>query len=80
VYLQSQLLLTRSLSERPKVGANTRIDLAVAKLNPFGNWNATTIDGRQVLLADLARRAWDVIEGSPTVKPVEVAAKEPGLA
>ena len=79
VYLQSQLLLTRSLSERPKVGTSTRIDLAVAELDSFDGWNATTIERRQLLLADLGRRAWDV-KGASTAKPIEVAAPEKGLA
>src|SRR5690606_31764886 len=35
VYQQSKLLLTRALSERPKVGANTRIDRAVALIEPY---------------------------------------------
>ncbi|ONS59884.1 DUF262 domain-containing protein [Burkholderia cenocepacia] len=61
VYLQSQLLLTRSLSERPKIGSSTRIDLAVAELDPFDSWSAAAIERRQMLLADLARRTWDVI-------------------
>lgn len=60
VYLQSQLLLTRSIAERPKVGSNTRIDQAVANLDPFAQWNAASIEKRQLGLADLARRTWKI--------------------
>lgn len=60
VYLQSQLLLTRALAERPKVGSSTRIDQAVANLDPFYQWNAASIEKRQLDLADLARRTWDI--------------------
>lgn len=70
VYLQSQLLLTRALAERPKIGSSTRIDLAVAGLDPFDKWNATTVEDRQLLLAQLARRVWNV--GSDMIKSVEV--------
>lgn len=35
VYQQSKLLLARALSERPKVGTNTRIDRAVASIEPI---------------------------------------------
>ena len=70
IYLQSQLLLTRSLAERPKVGTNTRIDMAVAKLEPFGEWNAKRIDERQSHLAEVARRVWDISDVAPTANPV----------
>ena len=60
VYLQSQLLLTRSLAERPKVGFSTRIDQAVANLDPFDQWNAASIEKRQQGLTNLARRTWDI--------------------
>lgn len=60
VYLQSQLLLTKALAERPKVGANTKIDVAVAGLNPFPAWHETTVINRQNILAALARSLWHV--------------------
>jgi hypothetical protein len=66
VYLQSQLLLTRSIAERPKVGVSTRIDTAVARLEPFETWNADAIERRQRMLSLLARRVWDVPDSLAT--------------
>ena len=60
VYPQSQLLLTKALAERPRVGANTRIDVAVAELNPFTEWNEAAVIQRQEMLAMLARLVWRV--------------------
>lgn len=60
MYLQSQLLLTRALAERPKVGANTKIDAAVATLEPFDKWNEETIVKRQEMIRILARTIWNV--------------------
>lgn len=62
VYQQSRLLLTRSLSERPKVGANTRIDRAVASLEPYAAWDEATVQQRQKSLVTLARAVWGVPE------------------
>ena len=58
VYPQSRLLLTRALSEKPRVGVNTKIDRAVAKLEPFDAWNEDTVIERQELLASMARDVW----------------------
>ncbi|MBK9966154.1 MAG: HNH endonuclease, partial [Holophagales bacterium] len=60
VYLQSQLLLTRALAERPKVGINTRIDAAVARIEPFEEWNGAAVTKRQGMMVDLAREVWSV--------------------
>jgi len=60
VYPQSQLLLTRALSERPKVGVNTRIDAAVADIKPFERWDEESVAERQEILRTLARAIWDV--------------------
>ena len=60
VYIQSQLLLTKALAERPKVGVNTKIDVAVAQLNPAAEWNEVAVIERQEGLATLARSAWSV--------------------
>lgn len=53
VFRQSKLLLTRAIAERPKVGANTKIDQAVKDLPSFDVWNEATILKRQELLAGL---------------------------
>jgi hypothetical protein len=60
IYPQSRLLLTRALAERPQVGANTRIDRAVAAIEPYPVWTAETIDHRQGTLVTLARAVWGV--------------------
>ena len=58
IYGQSQLLLTKALAERPKVGANTRIDVAVADLDPFAEWNERNVVRRQEQLVGLAHSVW----------------------
>lgn len=60
VYPQSQLLLTRALAERPKVGVKTKIDAAVAGLEPFESWNESAVAERQELVRALARSIWNV--------------------
>ncbi len=60
VYGQSRLLFTRAIGERPKVGANTKIDAAVANINPFDHWNEASIANRQNSIRDLADVIWDV--------------------
>ena len=60
VYAQSQLLLTRSITEKPNVGVNTRINAAVSDLECFGAWTPTEVEKRQAQLAILARAVWDV--------------------
>jgi hypothetical protein len=64
VYRQSQLLLTRALAERPKVGTSTRIDIAVAGLDPFEVWNEAAVVKRQDKLTSLARSAWRLSHAS----------------
>ncbi|HCZ00212.1 MAG: hypothetical protein A3D16_20560 [Rhodobacterales bacterium RIFCSPHIGHO2_02_FULL_62_130] len=62
VYQQSKLLLTRALSERPKVGTNTRIDRAVASIAPYPEWNEALVSDRQRSLVTLARAVWGLPE------------------
>lgn len=66
VYQQSKLLLTRALSERPKVGMNTRIDRAVASIEPYPEWNEASLQQRQRSLVTLARAVWGLPEHVPT--------------
>jgi hypothetical protein len=68
VYRQSRLLLTRSLSERPKVGANTRIDRAVASIEPYAAWSEASIRERQRALVTLARAVWGLPEIAPSAR------------
>lgn len=60
VYPKSKLLLTRSLAERVKVGNATKIDRAVAALQPFATWNEAAVEQRQQQLARLACQVWGV--------------------
>lgn len=60
VYQQSKLLLTRSLAERPRVGANTQIDRAVKAIEPFSDWNEATVMRRQQSLVGLANSVWEM--------------------
>ena len=62
VYQQSKLLLTRALSERPKVGTNTRIDRAVASIEPYSAWSEGAVHKRQRSLVTLARAVWGLPE------------------
>lgn len=70
VYQQSKLLLTRSLAERPKVGTNTRIDRAVASIEPYPEWTAASIEHRQGVLVALARAVWGLPEKAPVTASV----------
>lgn len=69
VYRQSQLLLTKALAERPRVGAKTKIDLAVESLNPFAEWNEANVLLRQRQLASLAAKVWHLPEGRGADQP-----------
>ncbi len=60
VYAQSQLLLTRSITEKPNVGVNTRINAAVSGLECFGVWTPAEVEKRQAQMALLAQAVWDV--------------------
>ncbi len=68
IYQQSRLLLTRAPSKRPKVGANTRIDRAVARIEPYAVRNEAAIQDRQKALVTLSRAAWGIPgrQSSPT--------------
>jgi hypothetical protein len=60
IYRHSQVLLTRTLSETPEIGRDTKIDAAVAPFRPFKAWSADSIAARQDQLVALARRAWNM--------------------
>ncbi|MHC5674944.1 DUF262 domain-containing protein, partial [Nostoc sp.] len=59
-YRESQLLLTRSLVEKPNVGTNTQLNRTVKSLSlyHFDIWDSTAIEKRQEMLTNLARRVW----------------------
>lgn len=76
VYRQSQLLLTKALAERPKVGVHTKIDVAVAELDSFALWNEAAVAERQDKLTTLARSVW----GVPATNPGDDAQPGTGAA
>lgn len=60
VYPRSRLLLTRAIAEHPNVGKDSSVNRAVARLDPFGEWNEEAVGRRQAMLAALARETWHV--------------------
>lgn len=77
VYAQSQLLLTRAIAERPKVGINSRINAAVASLDAFEQWTPGDVEARQAQLAGLAAAVWDVPAAAATMARATVAVVAP---
>ncbi|MFP4296960.1 MAG: DUF262 domain-containing protein [Spirulinaceae cyanobacterium] len=59
-YQESQILLTRSLSQVPNVGHNTQLNRAIKQLGLFNfeQWNHETIEQRQMILVDIAMKVW----------------------
>ncbi len=67
-YQQSNLLLTRSLVEKPQVGQHTSLNRAVADLVQFEKWDSAAIDRRQEMLGRLARKVWGIELAKPGVE------------
>jgi uncharacterized protein with ParB-like and HNH nuclease domain len=65
-YRQSNILLTRSIAETPKVGKNTQFDQTIKSLGitSFEKWDSEAIEKRQNILAKLARKVWGLPEYS----------------
>lgn len=61
-FAQSQFLLTKSIAVDPRVGGNTAINRAVKGLLTFDEWTSQSIEDRQEMLTDLAKRVWDMPE------------------
>ncbi len=59
-YTKSRFLLTRTIAEKIYVGENTTIDLAVKDLKTFVKWDSQTIETRQEILTQLAKKVWDI--------------------
>ncbi len=59
-YRHSQMLITRSLVEKPNVGSNTQINRSVEnlELEQYDDWTSGSIDKRQDKLANLAKKVW----------------------
>jgi hypothetical protein len=65
VYGESQVLLTRAVAVRPKIGANTKIDSTLASIEPFDTWNEVNVGRRQDMLRRLAHIVWNVPTPAP---------------
>jgi hypothetical protein len=62
-YAHSQFLLTKSIAVDPRVGDNTAINRAVEDLIiTFDEWTSESIERRQQMLAELAKKVWDMPE------------------
>jgi uncharacterized protein with ParB-like and HNH nuclease domain len=59
-YPKSKFLITKSIGERVNIGLNTAIDRAVKDLTKFNEWNSNSIETRQEMLAELAKKVWVV--------------------
>ncbi len=59
-YMQSKFLLTKTIAIKVTIGRNTAIDRAVAKLSTFEEWNAESIEKRQLMLTHIAKTIWDI--------------------
>lgn len=63
-YRESQLLITRVLSDLPSVGEDTQIDRAVRnlKIQEFHVWSSTSIKARQDFLTQIAMQVWNLLD------------------
>lgn len=59
-YKQTKFLLTKSMAEKVTVGVNTAVDRAVQNLEIFDSWTSESIERRQKMLTQLAKRVWDM--------------------
>ena len=63
-YLQSTILLTKSLVDNVQVGVNTQINRATQDLVLFEKWTSESIQKRQLMLGQLARKVWEIPQPS----------------
>lgn len=70
VYVGSSTLLTRTIVEKVKVGKSS-ITRAVEDLESYDEWNHKTVQQRQIALANLAHKVWNVEKPkqSPSIEP-----------
>lgn len=59
-YKQSKYLITKSIAEKVNIGINTSIDRAVKGLDSYEEWNSESIESRQKMLTQLAKKVWDI--------------------
>lgn len=73
-YRNSNILLTRSLVDKPQVGKNTQFDQAIKQLNiiSFDGWDSEAIDKRQHILANLAKKVWGMPEDSKMLQEGDI--------
>ncbi|WP_013321726.1 DUF262 domain-containing protein [Gloeothece verrucosa] len=59
-YRESQLLITRSIVEKPNVGVNTQLNRIISdlELQVFNDWTSISINKRQEILLKLAKKVW----------------------
>ena len=62
-YQQSQILITRALVSKLNVGQNTQLNrvIEILELYPFVIWDSKTIEKRQKMLVNLAKKVWGFI-------------------
>ncbi len=75
-YGQSKFLLTQSLSKLPAVGVNTAVERAARFLKAFEVWTSEDILQRQMMLARLARKVWDMPETNEGNEGTSVGTEE----
>lgn len=61
-YPKSQYILTRTISEEIEVGKNTTINQIVSHLQTFPSWTSESIEKRQKMLTELAKKVWEMPE------------------
>lgn len=59
VYAKSSLLMTKCVTEKPRIG-NTKIDKAANLLKQYSTWNEHAVDSRQRELLNLAHSTWGI--------------------
>lgn len=78
---ESKFLLTKSIFNKPHVGANTQFNKAVEGLVQFATWDSAAIAARQTMLAMLAKSVWEIPDpanssGAPTGVAIHPTAPE----
>ncbi|WP_199328404.1 DUF262 domain-containing protein [Anabaena azotica] len=73
-YRESQIFTTRSLVEKPNVGNNTQLNRAIQLLGiqQFEYWNSESIEKRQEILTQVAKRVWGLEVGGTQIWDSEI--------
>lgn len=59
-YKKSQYLLTKTIAEKFDVGKNTSINRTLCEIHAFDVWTSESIEKRQEMLRQLARKVWEM--------------------